>query len=122
MAHLERTFAVFLADSEWRTALPPMPRAQRATAHALAEQWGFTSASTKTEPGRYVEIFKNAKSARPSRCIRDPVAQEFTYSASELTRVLGSFVRVPCSTPRYPSVGRAGHLAGAWLCVPVICH
>ena len=72
MEHLERTFAVFLADSEWRTSLPPMPRAQRATAHALAEQWGFTSASTKAEPARYVEIFKNAKSARPSRCVRDP--------------------------------------------------
>lgn len=73
VAHLERTFAVFLADSEWRTALPPMPRAQRATAHALAEQWGFTTASTKPEPGRCVEIFKNAKSARPSRYTRDPV-------------------------------------------------
>jgi hypothetical protein len=67
VAQLERSFATFLADSEWRTTLPTMPRAQRGTAHALAEHWGFTSTSTKPEPGRCVEIFKNAKSARPSR-------------------------------------------------------
>ena len=67
ITQLERSFAAFLADSEWRTTLPAMPRAQRGTAHALAEQWGFTSTSTKPEHGRCVEIFKNAKSARPSR-------------------------------------------------------
>ena len=81
VAQLERTYATFLADGDWRTTLPPMPRAQRRTAHALAEQWGFTSASTKPEPGRCVEIFKNAKSARPSRCTHDPRGVE-VHSAS----------------------------------------
>lgn len=68
IAQLERAFAEFLADSEAkRMTLPAMPRSQRAVAHSLAEQYGLTSHSLKSEPARCVEVFKSQKSALPSR-------------------------------------------------------
>lgn len=68
VAQLEASFAAFLADPETkRVSLAAMPRSQRAVVHVLARQYGLTSHSTRAEPHRCVELFKNPKSAPPSR-------------------------------------------------------
>ena len=69
VAQVEASFAAFLADpGAKRASLPPMPRSQRALAHALAAQYGLASHSLKAEPNRCVEVFKSPNSAPPSRC------------------------------------------------------
>ncbi|ROT36892.1 NF-X1 type zinc finger protein [Sodiomyces alkalinus F11] len=77
----EREFRVFASDgAEKRLRFKPMPAAQRAFLHALAEDYGFDSESQDPEPHRHVCIFKTPRfvAAPPktlARCIKIRNAQ-----------------------------------------------
>ena len=58
----EREFRVFAdADDEKRLRFKPMPAAQRAFIHSLAEDFGLDSESMDPEPHRHVAIFKTPR-------------------------------------------------------------
>jgi len=58
----EREFRVFAADDlEKRLRFKPMPAAQRAFLHSLAEDFGMDSESQDPEPHRHVCVFKTPR-------------------------------------------------------------
>lgn len=68
---VEKELGSFVADREVkRRVLTPMPRAERALVHAMAQQYGLASVATGAEPRRCIELFKAGDTAAlPSRLL-----------------------------------------------------
>lgn len=71
----EREFRVFAtSDDEKRLRFKPMPAAQRAFLHSLAEDFGLDSESMDPEPHRHVAIFKTPRFvSAPNKTVGDCV-------------------------------------------------
>ena len=84
---VEKELGSFVAERELkRKVLNPMPRAQRALLHAMAQQYGLASVSTGAEPRRSVELFKTGNTAAlPSRLLSKVAV---TVSETEIAELL----------------------------------
>ncbi|KAK9815654.1 hypothetical protein WJX72_007454 [[Myrmecia] bisecta] len=72
---VEHALAAFANDkAKKRQRMAPMPRQQRAMAHALAAEYGLTTQSIGTEPARCVELFQSATASVPNKLLSATVA------------------------------------------------